>query len=247
MTAETALAAARPAAAPPWARLVLAIAAATAGLVGLALVFAGTPTYEAIARESGFERNAFHVPARGDPPRREVRYDVPALVELHAWTLRYVLEGRLAVALPRDPTFSDPLFTEDEQAHLDDVSVVFGAARVAALAALGVFAGIVAATSRGGWVVSLRAARDAVALAALLVAAIGGLAAVAFEPAFLAFHRLFFPQGNFLFDPATSNLLALYPDPYWYGVTLRIGAAFVGLAGAVALAATLALRVRTAR
>jgi uncharacterized membrane protein len=73
---------------------------------------------------------------------------------------------------------------------------------------------------------------------------VGVAAALAFEPLFLAFHYVFFPQGNFLFDPATSNLLRLYPESYWYGVTVRIGAGFVAVALTLAGAAHLALRSR---
>ena len=35
--------------------------------------------------------------------------------------------------------------------------------------------------------------------------------AVAFEPAFLAFHAIFFPPGTFLFEPG-SNLITLFPE-----------------------------------
>ena len=70
---------------------------------------------------------------------------------------------------------------------------------------------------------------------------IGVIAAFAFEPLFLLFHYVFFPQGNFLFDPATSNLVRLYPDWYWEGITVRVGVSF--LAGALALAALAHLRL----
>jgi uncharacterized membrane protein len=71
------------------------------------------------------------------------------------------------------------------------------------------------------------------------------VATVAFEPLFLAFHYVFFPQGNFLFDPATSNLVRLYPDWYWEGISLRVGLSFVLLALVVAGVAH--LRLRTAK
>ncbi|MHB8631297.1 MAG: lipoprotein intramolecular transacylase Lit, partial [Candidatus Limnocylindria bacterium] len=66
-------------------------------------------------------------------------------------------------------------------------------------------------------------------------------AAVAFDPLFLLFHELFFPQGNFLFGPE-SNLIAMYPDAYWYGVTMRIAVTLVVAAAVIAVAATAALR-----
>lgn len=177
----------------------------------------------------------------------EVRYDIATLAGLHEWTLRYVLSAPLAHALPRDPTISDPLFTEQEQRHLDDVRGVFAAARIAAVAAALLGAGLLLAVSRRGSGASARVLRTAALVAIVAVAAIGVLAAIAFEPAFLTFHYVFFPQGNFLFDPATSNLLALYPEPYWYAVTLRIGIAFVVAAGLAAGLAHLSLRATRSR
>jgi uncharacterized membrane protein len=88
----------------------------------------------------------------------------------------------------------------------------------------------------------LRLIRNGAIAAGVAVAVVGTVAAVAFDAAFLLFHQIFFPQGNFLFDPATSNLLRLYPDWYWQGITLRIGLSFIGLAAAVAVAAGVGLR-----
>ena len=89
------------------------------------------------------------------------------------------------------------------------------------------------ASSRAMW----RLLRDGSLIAAVSVATIGIVAVVAFEPLFLAFHYLFFPQGNFLFDPATSNLIRLYPDWYWEGISLRVGISFIAVSlGFVALA-----------
>ena len=84
--------------------------------------------------------------------------------------------------------------------------------------------------------------RDGAVTAGVVVAALGVIAALAFEQVFLLFHEVFFPQGNFLFDPATSNLVRLYPDWYWQGITLRIGLSFIAVAAAVAVAASLGLR-----
>ena len=88
----------------------------------------------------------------------------------------------------------------------------------------------------------LRLIRDGAVVAGIAVAAIGIVAALAFEQAFLLFHQVFFPQGNFLFDPATSNLVRLYPDWYWQGITFRIGLSFLAVAATAALAASIGLR-----
>jgi uncharacterized membrane protein len=67
------------------------------------------------------------------------------------------------------------------------------------------------------------------------------IAAIAFVPAFLLFHQVFFPQGNYLFDP-DSDLLRVYPEHYWYGVTLRVFGGFCVTSLVLAGALTLWLR-----
>jgi integral membrane protein (TIGR01906 family) len=47
----------------------------------------------------------------------------------------------------------------------------------------------------------------------VLILAIGGL--VAFGPLFELFHRVFFPGGNYAFDPRTQRLVQLYPFAFW--------------------------------
>lgn len=233
---------------PRWAAPLLALASSVAGLVALTFVFAGPGTYEDIARANGFDRIPFLVPANVPIERRQlVRYDIPTRVGLHEQTLRSLVGGPIGpggapASTPRDPTTRDPLFSADEHRHLDDVRGVFAAARAAAIVG-GLVSVIllIAAGLRGGATLA-RVVRDAAGIGAIGVAVIGAIAAVAFEPAFLAFHYVFFPQGNFLFDPATSNLLALYPEAYWYAVTLRIGGAFAAAAAGIVLVAWLVAR-----
>ena len=47
--------------------------------------------------------------------------------------------------------------------------------------------------------------------------------AIAFEPAFLAFHALFFPPDSYLFGPG-SNLITLFPEGFWFDASLAAGA-----------------------
>ena len=84
-------------------------------------------------------------------------------------------------------------------------------------------------------------ARDASVAAGFGVAVVALVASVAFDPLFLLFHRIVFPQGNFLFAP-DSNLLAVYPDVYWYEVTIRVGLTFVAAMAVIAVAAGATLR-----
>lgn len=216
--------------------IAFAVALAVSGLVALTLLFAGPSTYTDIARASGRETATFRVAA--PPPARLIPVDLRALVAYHEHWVDYVT-GRRA-----DPPVTEgTVFTQREYSHMSDVRTVFIAAQVAmALAAL-LLVGLAMRAWRRGVLARLIRAGAASALA--VIAGVGVLAALAFDAAFLLFHQIFFPQGNFLFA-ADSNLLAIYPEAYFYGVTVRIGASFVLLALALAGVAHLAQRRRGA-
>jgi uncharacterized membrane protein len=136
-----------------------------------------------------------------------------------------------------------PLFTPDEYAHMADVRTVFRGAELAAVLALFVGGYRISRARRRGE--ALRLVRAGALVAAGIVTVIGVAAAVAFDPLFLLFHDVFFPQGNFLFDPATSNLLRLYPEWYWQGITAGVGVSFIGLALLAAFVSHIALSRRS--
>jgi len=213
----------------------LAVAFAVSGLVAVALAFAGVRQYEILARAGGFTQATFHVDDRGI--RRDVVMELPALLDWHHRWLLYVT-ARVADP-PAAPGVA--VFTPDEYAHMADVRRVFIGAQAAALVAGVTAIVLVARARRRGATVALVLIRRASLAAAAVVAIVGLAAAFAFDALFLLFHEIFFPQGNFLF-PADSNLLALYPDQYWYGVTLRVGVSFVGAMSLIALVMTATLR-----
>ncbi len=78
-----------------------------------------------------------------------------------------------------------------------------------------------------------RAVRRGAVLLAVLVVVLGALAAVAFDTVFEAFHELFFPPGSFDFE-ATSKLIQLFPDRFWFETSLLLGLVILGLCGLVA-------------
>jgi uncharacterized membrane protein len=131
------------------------------------------------------------------------------------------------------------LFTSDERAHMADVRAVFRGAEYAAALALFILIFRVERARRRGE--ALRLVRAGSLIAAGIAGAIGVAAAVAFDPLFLLFHEVFFPQGNFLFAP-DSNLIRLYPEWYWQGITAGVGFSFIVVALLVAGVAHRALR-----
>ena len=148
--------------------------------------------------------------------------------------------GDFDVALP-DGT---PLLGARERSHMSDVAGLF---RLLVLVA-GVAGAVVALTHA-----ALRA--DPRRVGAILLAVGGGLAAaallaalvfaVAFEPAFLAFHTVFFPPGTYLFGP-DSNLIRLFPGAFWFDASLVAGATILVPAALVALAGWRMLRAHGA-
>ena len=57
---------------------------------------------------------------------------------------------------------------------------------------------------------------------------LGAIAAVAFDTVFQVFHELFFPAGSFDFD-ASSKLIQLFPDQFWFETSLLLGVVILGL------------------
>jgi len=130
-------------------------------------------------------------------------------------------------------TPGEPLLDERERSHMGDVSTL-----VRLLGGITVVA-IVLAVVSGAWLRHERRRQGRIMFtAAGLVGAIAillaGIFAVAFEPAFLAFHAIFFPPGTYLFSEG-SQLIILFPEGFWFDASLAAGAAIVLTALAVAL------------
>jgi integral membrane protein (TIGR01906 family) len=122
-----------------------------------------------------------------------------------------------------------PFYDEDERRHLGDARLLLGLALI--LGGLSIV-GIGAILARGG------AARRSAAWAtissaglvtAIVVVALGVVALVAFDSLFRLFHQVFFPGGNWSFDPATQRLVQLYPFRFWQIAAAALGVLVFGL------------------
>ena len=218
---------------------IFAIALAVFGLVALALIWSGDWAYASLANVNGVKQTSFLIGGVLDPRRVETPLDLPTLISWHHAWAAYVTGASSIPAISWGP---DPIFTKDETAHMTDVRAVFRGAEYAAALALFVLVFRIGRARRRGD--ALRLVRAGSLIAAGTVAVIGIAAAVAFDPLFLLFHEVFFPQGNFLFAP-DSNLIRLYPEWYWQGVTGGVGLSFIAVAFLVAGAAHNALRRRS--
>ena len=209
-----------------------AVGFAMAGLVLFALLWSGVGAYTDMAHTSGVDGTTFIDHMTG----QSVRMDLVPLAEEHRLWSTYVTGGAA------DPPEPGRFYTADEISHMTDVRRVFDGAKLLIPAGFFVMAIRLQRARAQSAEAMFRLVRDGAVAAGVVVLALGLIAALAFEQAFLLFHEVFFPQGNFLFDPATSNLVRLYPDWYWQGITFRIGLSFIAVAAAVAVAASVGLR-----
>lgn len=125
-----------------------------------------------------------------------------------------------------------PVLKDRERSHLVDVRGVFIA--FGGLALLGALTLVNARiASRGA-----RWFRRSVGAGATILAAsvlVGGvIVAVAFDPAFEVFHRLFFAGGTYTFDPRSDRLVQLFPDAFWAETSIAVGAAILAMCIVVA-------------
>jgi integral membrane protein (TIGR01906 family) len=162
------------------------------------------------------------VPAAFDTTQAEVdRVTSEVLVDLY-------LDGDFEAAFAG----RQPLLDARERSHMHDV------ARLVRLLALAVVAAAVVALA-GAWRLRREPARRG-RIMVLASAGVGAAAAVlavifaiAFEPAFLVFHAIFFPPDSYLFTPG-SNLITLFPEGFWFDATLAAGASIIVAAFLVA-------------
>ena len=122
----------------------------------------------------------------------------------------------------------EPLLDERERSHMRDVSrlvqLLAGVAVVATIVAVAMGAWLRGEPRRQGRVMLIAAG-----LVGTLAVLLAGIFAIAFEPAFLVFHAIFFPPGTYLFSEG-SNLIVLFPQGFWFDAALAAGSSIVATA-----------------
>jgi hypothetical protein len=117
-------------------------------------------------------------------------------------------------------------YDASEASHLRDARTVLYVFAALVLAAVVV---IVVAFARTGDRLALwRSVATGSATIAVVFVVVGLFFLVAFDAAFTLFHQLFFPGGNWAFDPRSQRLVQLYPIPFWQLTSTALGALTVG-------------------
>ena len=123
------------------------------------------------------------------------------------------------------------VLTQPERSHMRDVRNVFTGLFILVLASLVALAFVFRrARSAGARAVAWLAVRNGARGLAVVIAVVGIFAIVAFDAAFEVFHRLFFSEGTYSFDPATSKLIQLFPDAFWSETAIIVGAVMIIMA-----------------
>jgi integral membrane protein (TIGR01906 family) len=106
-------------------------------------------------------------------------------------------------------------YDEDERSHLRDARTLLWTLLIAGGLSLLLIGAIHARSGPQGRSDVWRTISRAGMTTALVVVVLGAVSLLAFGTVFTVFHEVFFPGGNFTFDPATQRLVQLYPFRFW--------------------------------
>ena len=177
------------------------------------------------------------------------RTSVPALTGFSAHELDVVAGGLLGDLALWQGDFRVTLdgrqiLNDREVGHLLDVrAVLWGGFALAAAAAALIGIVLARAGSPGRRAAAWRAVASGARATIIGVLVIGAFAVLAFPVFFETFHRLFFSEGTYLFDPETERLVQLFPTQFWSDTTIAIGSAVLGLSVVVGWLAARRARV----
>lgn len=166
----------------------------------------------------------------------QVRHGVAASfgtsqAEIERVTGSYLADIYLDGAFDASLDGEEPLLDAEERSHMSDVSrlvrLLAGIATVALVVAVVTGTWLRREPHRQGRIMLIAA--GSIGAAALLLA---GVFSVAFEPAFLLFHAIFFPPGTYLFETG-SDLITLFPEGFWFDAALLAGGSIIVVALAV--------------
>jgi integral membrane protein (TIGR01906 family) len=157
------------------------------------------------------------------------------LGDLVFWTGDFDVEG-FGPARPGP----GPVLSDTERGHMRDVRNLFTGFWIVVLACVAVVAAGFRRARSGGAearAAAWRSVRNGARTLAVLIAVAGAFALVAFDAAFEVFHRLFFSEGSYTFDPATNRLVQLFPFRFWSEISIAVGVVVIVVAIATAILA----------
>ena len=155
-------------------------------------------------------------------------YGLETISGVSAAEIREAYDGVLDYLTIPGREFSTGVFAHSEagKAHFEDCKVLFDLNRNALLLSGGLLGLLLLLKRKCGPYRLGRhsAARWAALLALIAPVAVGGLAALDFDRAFVIFHSLFFPgKDNWLFDARYDGIIRVLPQDFFMHCALLIG------------------------
>lgn len=188
---------------------------------------------------------SFQLAAYGDPEykfyeKEYAKYNVtedlgmemPEVMDVTEHMMAYLIgeEEELSVITDVDGKNQD-FFNEQDRAHMADVKNLFLGGLDVRTACLVIFLILMALLAfRKADLKRLipKAYSAGLGLFLVIVVLLGLLFASDFTKYFTIFHEIFFTNDLWLFDPATDYMIRMLPEGFFYDMTMRIGAVFIG-------------------
>lgn len=174
----------------------------------------------------------------------ELQVDTPTL-SVYARALTEYLQGGRST--PNVTTVirgqASNLFNERELLHLEDVRKLFALSYLIRNVALAAIIATAVIAYRFGITPVATAYTYTASYVLTSIAILSGLAVIDFNKYFTLFHLLSFSNDLWLLDPATDNLIVMFPESFFAGAALRIALATVSVY-ALTLAVAIYIKIK---
>ena len=137
---------------------------------------------------------------------------IGAEIQSYVTTLPFEQESEIRISSAQHNTVWTPGLNDDELSHLSDVQSVIGTILIMTFAVVPVLAIIITVMRNSQFVRHSLFGAGIVCMALSVVTALFVL--LFFEPTFILFHQVFFPQGNYEFYEGTL-LVTIFPQGFW--------------------------------
>lgn len=160
--------------------------------------------------------------------------DVMAVTE---YMMDYLIgrEKELSIVTDVDGKRQD-FFNEQDRLHMADVRNLFlGGLKlrnICIVAAIVLILGLAAGKTDFKRLIP-RAYFKAVLIFAALILCLGAACAVDFTACFTLFHKIFFTNDLWMFDPASDYMIRMLPEGFFLDMVIRIGGTFIGMLAAL--------------
>lgn len=168
-----------------------------------------------------FARIEYRVPGFPDDP---FGFSLEDRLEWSAPSITYLVNNE-GIDYLQNLAFEDgtPIYNDNELSHMEDVKAVVTGMRIGLAVTAVVLLGIIVLAVKQDWrrALSLAFRRGGWATVGL-IAAILLFVAVAFDPLFTWFHKIFFQDGTWMFY-TSDTLIRLFPMRFWQDAFIAVG------------------------